>query len=63
VLFPEGIVFDHDVLQGVSSFSDLDARGWFWSKDLIAEAKSQGIRGISAASPASAAMRRIVESF
>ncbi|HEX6367519.1 MAG TPA: DUF1629 domain-containing protein [Longimicrobium sp.] len=63
VLFPEGIVFDNDVLQGVSSFSDLDARGWFWSKDLIAEAKSQGIRGISAASPASAAMRRVVESF
>lgn len=63
VRFPEGIVFDNGVLQGVSSFADSDALGWYWSKDLIAEAKSQGIRGISAASPASAMMRRVVESF
>lgn len=63
VRFPGGIVFDNDVLQGVASFSDLDALGWYWSKDLIAEAKSQGIRGISAASPASAAIPREVESF
>jgi hypothetical protein len=63
VRFLEGIVFDNDVLQGVSSFSDLDTHGWYWSKDLIAEAKSQGIRGISAASPASPATRRVVESF
>ena len=63
VRFPEGIVFDNDVLQGVSSFSDLDSLGWYWSKDLIAEAKSQGIRGISAASPASAAIPHLVERF
>jgi hypothetical protein len=63
VRFPEGIVFDNDVLQGVSSFSDLETHGWYWSKDLIAEAKSQGIRGISATSPSSPAMRREVESF
>ena len=63
VRFLEGIVFDNDLLQGVSSFSDLDSLGWYWSKDLIAEAKSQGVRGISTASPASAAMRRVVESF
>ena len=63
VRFPEGIVFDNDVLQGVSSFSDLDSHGWYWSKDLIAEAKSQGIRGISAASPASAAIPHVVERF
>jgi hypothetical protein len=59
VNFPEGIVFDNDVLQGVSSFSDLDARGWYWSKDLIAEAKSQGIRGLYATSPASAIRREV----
>jgi hypothetical protein len=53
VRFPEGVVFDNDVLQGVSSFTDLDAHGWYWSKDLIAEAKSQGIRGLVADSPAS----------
>jgi hypothetical protein len=62
VHFPEGIVFDNDVLQGVGSFSDLDAHGWYWSKDLIAEARSQGIRGLYATSPASA-IRREVESF
>jgi hypothetical protein len=59
VRFPEGIVFDNDVLQGVSSFTDLDARGWYWSKDLIAEAKSQGIRGVVAHSPASAVRREV----
>lgn len=60
VNFPEGIVFDNDVLHGVASFTDLDAHGWYWSKGLIAEAKSQGIRGVAAHSPASA-MRRQVE--
>ena len=63
VRFPEGIVFDNDVLQGVSSFTDLDAHGWYWSKDLIAEAKSRGIRGVTVASPASAAIPSVVESF
>ena len=57
--FPEGIVFDNDVLQGVSLFTDLDAHGWYWSKDLIAEAKSQGIRGLVAHSPASAVRREV----
>ena len=59
VRFPEGIVFDNDVLQGVSSFTDLDAHAWYWSKDLIAEAKSQGIRGVAAHSPASAVRREV----
>lgn len=59
VRFPEGIVFDNDVLQGVSSFTDLDAHGWYWSKDLIAEARSQGIRGVVAHSPASAIRREV----
>jgi hypothetical protein len=62
VRFPRGIVFDNGVLQGVSSFSDLDAHGWYWSRDLMAEAKSQGIRGVTAASPASAAIP-VVERF
>jgi hypothetical protein len=38
----------------VATFTDLDAHAWYWSKDLIAEAKSQGIRGVAAHSPASA---------
>ena len=59
VRFPEGVVFDNDVLQGVSSFTDLDAHGWYWSKDLIAEARSQGIRGIAAHSPGSAIRREV----
>lgn len=59
VRFPQGIVFDNDALQGVATFTDLDAHGWYWSKDLIAEAKSRGIRGIAAHSPASAARREV----
>lgn len=54
VTFPEGVVFDNEALQGVASFSDVDALGWYWSKDLIAEAKSQGIRGLYADSVAAA---------
>lgn len=54
VTFPEGITFDNEALQGVTSFSDIDALGWYWSKDIIAEAKSQGLRGLYAASVASA---------
>jgi hypothetical protein len=61
VRFPAGIVFDNDVLQGVATFTDLDKPDWYWSKDLIVEAKSQGIRGITAASPASAELPRVVE--
>lgn len=53
VRFPEGIVFDDGVLQGATSFSDLDVPGWYWSKDLIAEARSHGVRGLIAGSPAS----------
>jgi hypothetical protein len=54
VKFPEGIIFDADVLQGVSSFSDIDVPGWYWSKDLIEEVKGQGARGIYSRSVASA---------
>lgn len=59
VRFPLGIVFNNDLLQGVASFTDLDAHGWYWSKDLIAEAKSQGIRGLYATSPASGTRREV----
>jgi len=61
VRFPEGIVFDDDVLQGVTSFSDLDVPGWYWSKDLIAEAKSHGIRGLIGGSPASVNLVTVVK--
>jgi hypothetical protein len=61
VRFPKGVVFDNAALEGVSSFSDLDAHGWYWSKDLIAEAKSRGIRGIAAASPASVVLNVVEE--
>jgi hypothetical protein len=59
VRFPEGIAFDNHVLQGVASFSDIDAPGWYWSKELIEEAKSEGIRGLYAASVASAKKREV----
>ena len=50
VRFPEGILFDNEALQGAASFSDLDAPGWYWSKDLIEAAEAQGIRGLYAES-------------
>lgn len=50
VEFPEGIVFDNDKLRGVTSFTDIDAPGWYWSKDLIELAKAQGMRGLYAES-------------
>jgi hypothetical protein len=54
VRFPDGIVFDNDALAGVHSFSDLDAPGWYWSKDLIELAEQHGIRGLFAKSVATA---------
>jgi len=59
VRFPEGIIFDNDALQGVASFSDVDSPAWYWSKDLIAEAKSNGMRGLYAESLASASSREV----
>jgi hypothetical protein len=59
VTFPDGIVFDNEALQGVSSFSDVDALGWYWSRDLIEEAKSQGIRGLYADSVVAAKNREV----
>jgi hypothetical protein len=48
-----GICFNNEILEGVASFSDFDAPGWYWSKDLLAEAKSRRIRGLYAKSIAS----------
>lgn len=50
VQFPDGIVFDNGTLQDAASFSDIDAPGWYWSKDLIELAKKRGIRGLFAES-------------
>lgn len=46
VSFPQGIVFNNEALQGVASFADIDAHGWYWSRDLLGMAKAQGIRGL-----------------
>jgi hypothetical protein len=59
VRFPDGIRFDNAALQGASSFSDLDANGWYWSKELIELAKRHGIRGLYAQSVASVPAREI----
>jgi hypothetical protein len=52
VRFPEGIIFDNELLVGAASFSDLDAHGWYWSRELLVEAKSLGILGLYAVSAA-----------
>ena len=57
--FPEGIVFDNDVLRDVTTFSDMDAPGWYWSKELIEEAKSIGIRGLYADSQSRLTSREV----
>jgi hypothetical protein len=59
VHFPEGIVFDNAALLGMASFSDLDAPGWYWSMDLISEARTRGIRGLYANSVASVNVRQV----
>jgi hypothetical protein len=59
VEFPEGIVFDNAVLEGVASFSDIDSAGWYWSKELLTEAKARGIRGLYADSIASEDRREV----
>jgi hypothetical protein len=59
VEFPDGVVFNNETLRGVSSFSDVDISGWFWSKDLLARAKSQGIRGLYAISKASEKLNEV----
>jgi hypothetical protein len=59
VEFPDGIVFDNSALQGVASFSDVDAHGWYWSRELLAKAKSQGIRGLYANSVISTKPREV----
>lgn len=60
VSFPKGIVFNNEALQGVASFVDIDAHGWYWSSDLLDLAKSHGIRGLFARSVASPEGREIV---
>jgi hypothetical protein len=60
VTFPEGLIFDNDALRDVSSFSDVDAPGWYWSKDLLEEAKANGIQGLYANSVASAPPREVI---
>jgi hypothetical protein len=59
VRFPEGLVFNNQSLRAVENFSDLDAPGWYWSKDLIALAEAHGIRGLYAHSVASSPGREI----
>lgn len=44
--FPDGVVFRDEVLEGAHSFMDIDARGWFWSRELIDLARAAGIKGL-----------------
>jgi hypothetical protein len=60
VRFPEGIFFDDEALRGAASFSDFDAPGWYWSKELLDLAARRGIRGLYARSVASPNGREVV---
>lgn len=50
ITFPAGVYFRNEVLADVSSFTDLDVNGWFWSRELIEAAKAEGIKGLRAVS-------------
>lgn len=50
VRFPFGIVFKTDALTGLHSFADYDALAWYWSRELIAFAKTSNIKGLVATS-------------
>jgi hypothetical protein len=44
--FPQGIAFKNADLAAIHSFADLDAHGWYWSRELIDAAKGNGIKGL-----------------
>lgn len=46
IKFPKGVVFRDHAIFDVHSFSDIDVRGWYWSRELIDAAKASGIRGL-----------------
>lgn len=48
--FPNGIVFNNDKLGDATNFFELDTGGWYWSGDLLHQAKSAGVRGLYAVS-------------
>lgn len=51
IRFPEGVVFQDAELATIHAFADLDARGWYWSRELIDAAKAKGIKGLRTVSP------------
>ena len=59
IYFPSGVIFDPNVTQGVSNFTDLDCHGWFWSRELARRAQAEGIKGISFARPGDRRKRRV----
>lgn len=48
IRFPFGVTFKTAELAGIHSFSDYDALGWYWSRELIDLAKVSGIKGLEA---------------
>lgn len=46
IQFPTGVVFHEGLDADIHSFTDIDVRGWFWSRTLIEEAKAAGIKGL-----------------
>jgi|GEM_PF-4197818 hypothetical protein len=44
--FPETVVFQSEVVKNLHTFSDIDIRGWFWSRELIEAAIKACIKGL-----------------
>jgi hypothetical protein len=51
IRFPEGVCFREPDLKNIHTFADLDAPGWYWSRDLIDAAKAADVRGLRTVSP------------
>jgi hypothetical protein len=48
--FPNGIVFNNELIGNVTKFCDLDTAGWYWSADVLQQAERAGLRGFYAVS-------------
>ncbi len=59
IRFAGNVVFDPDVTAGVCSFSDIDIREWFWSRELMARAADAGITGVHFAKAGDHSLKRV----
>lgn len=52
VRFPKGAIFDPEISMDIHNFADIDVMNrWFWSRELVDEAKICGIKGLYTKKP------------